>query len=202
MLKKLILVPLFLLTQLISQENNSTFITNNIYAGFGWKTFQLGQLNDAENTLVNGDGVLLTLGMYFPKQNLKLELSASVLGYLAYKEYDGTGFVIDYNSDIKESDYAISVAYGAGYRNDTFYAFPFLYLGAGAKTITYDSSTITLPMTQVGFGFSIRHEPVEFFCKFYYDILLDTQNFTTASGDTIEMQSFNGSLEVGLNYLF
>ncbi len=202
MLKKTIFVSLFLLTQLISQEHNSTFTDHNFYVGAGWKTFQIGQLNDAKNTLVNGDGVLFIAGMYFPKYDLKVELSASVLGYLSYKEYDGTGFVIDYNTEIEEADYAVSVAYGAGQRNDKLYSFPFLYLGAGAKVISYDDTSFGVPMVQAGVGFSVRYEPIEFFVKYYYDFLFDTQDFTTASGDTIEMQSLNGSLEAGFNYLF
>jgi len=201
-LRKFILLPLLFTGHLFSQESITEFTKNDFYAGFGWKTFQLGSIDNGA-TAVNGDGVLLITGKYFPKYDLKLELSASVLGYLSYKETDSTGFVVSYNTDIDEADYMVSAAYGGGKRNDRLYMFPHLLLGAGVKTITYDSvDTITLPMVQAGVGFSVRNDPIEFFVKYYYDFLFNTQKFTTANGVTIDIHSANGSLETGINFIF
>ena len=198
MIKRFILVPLFLLSQLLAEDNVTAFTQSNYYLGFGWKTFQLGSVYN-ETAVVNGDGILLILGKYYPKYDLKIEVSASALGYLEYKLADGSG----YNNDIQERDYGINIAYGGGHRNDILYMFPHFIVGAGAKVITDElAGTFTLPMLQAGVGLSVRHEKIEFFVKYYYDVLFNTQTFTTTNGDTIDMNTVNGSLEVGLNYLF
>ena len=201
MIKKLIFIPLILLLQLAAEEPTVDFTKSNYYVGFGWKTFELGSVNSNE-AVVNGDGVLLIVGKYYPKYDLKVELSASALGYLEYKDIV-SGVAVSYLNDIDEADYAVSLAYGGGKRNDVLYMFPHVLVGAGVKVLKDDlAGTINLPMLQAGIGFSVRRESIEFFVKYYYDFLFNTQTFTATNGDVIDISSINGSLEVGLNYLF
>ena len=201
MIKKLIFIPLILLVQLAAKEPKVDFITSSYYVGFGWKTFEFGSVNNNE-AVVNGDGIVLIVGKYYPKYDLKVEFSASALGYLEYKDIVG-GLAVDYHNDIDEADYALSLAYGGGHRNDALYMFPHVLVGTGVKVIKDDlAGTINLPMLQAGVGFSVRGKSIEFFVKYYYDFLFNTQTFTATNGDVIDISSINGSLEVGLNYLF
>lgn len=197
-MRVILFVTLFL-TPLFLEAKEAPFTQNSYYGGFGWKTFQMGRTQSS--ALVNGGTVRLNAGLYIPSKNIKLEFSASMAGGLGYKKYLN-GQEIENSIDIGLLDYSASLSYGIGKRRACFDAYPFVLLGAGFKEVSYDVSRYYLPTLQLGFGFSIRSGGLEFFAKFAQDMLFNTQSFSVSGGDTISLQNFNGSLEVGFNHAF